>query len=235
MNPRPFPKASQWFSVKNETEEAADVFIYDVIGESWDGESVSAKDFISRLNGMKRKKLNIRINSPGGSVFDGVAIYNAIANHEAEVTTVVEGLAASIASIIALAGKTVKMAENATYMIHNPWTLAWGDAAAMRKMADSLDVIKDTLVNTYERRTKKDRKAIADAMDEETWFTAQTAKQWGFVDEVIPGVEARACVTGNTIAALNFAKAPQSLAEEPLSATAPRSLRTRRLALLGKL
>ena len=234
MNPRPFPKAANWFAVKNETDEQADVFIYDVIGESWDGESISAKNFISTLNGMKKKRLNVRVNSPGGSVFDGVAIYNALCQHEGGVVTTVEGLAASIASIIALAGKTVRMATNASFMIHNPWTLAYGDATAMRKTADMLDVVKETLLNTYEARSKKKREAIADAMDEETWMTASVAKQWGFVDEVFDGTPVRACVSHEAIAALNFRQPPQAMLE-PLSQTTPRSILERKLALIEKL
>lgn len=235
-NAIPFPKAkTEWFQIKNATEESADVFIYDVVGDSWVGGD--AATVVKAINGIKAKKINLRINSPGGSVFDGVAIYNALARHSAEVTTYVDGLAASIASIIALAGKKIVMAENAMMMIHNPWTYTAGDSASLRKEADVLDQVRETLINTYATRTGKERDVIGAALDAETWFTAQEAKDWGLNDEITLGVKAMACADSDTLSSLGINKAPTAVIQQdaPLSSIAPRSLHQRKQALLEKI
>jgi ATP-dependent Clp endopeptidase proteolytic subunit ClpP len=242
MSVIPFPKAkSEWFKINNAADDTAEVFIYDVVGDSWIGNDAST--VVKQINAITAKKISLRINSPGGSVFDGVAIYNALARHPAEVTTYIDGLAASIASVIALAGTKVVMAENAMLMIHNPWTMAMGEATELRKTADVLDQIKETLINTYATCTKKERKEIHKAMDEETWFTADEAMAWGLVTSVEKGVKAAACVSAETLSAFGFKKAPESLqsnaatpqaeAPKPLSST-PRSLLERKQALIEK-
>ena len=137
-----FPKASSpWFAVNTATEDSADLYFYDVIGDSWVGSD--AATVVKEIKALKSKRLNVHISSPGGSVFDGIAIYNALTSHPSDVTVYVDGLAASIASIIALAGKKVVMAENAMFMIHNPWTWTAGNAEELRKQADTLDQIGD--------------------------------------------------------------------------------------------
>lgn len=209
-----FPKASgPWFAVKNAKEDSADIYFYDVIGDSWLGSD--AATVVKEIAGMKQKKLNVHINSPGGSVFDGIAIYNALLNHPAEVTVYVDGLAASIASIIALAGKKVIMADNAMFMIHQPWTWAAGNAVEMRKQADVLDQIAETLITTYAARTGKEREEIRDAMEAETWFTAAEAKAWGLATEVVSALPLAACVPADVAAALSFRKTPEALLAQP--------------------
>lgn len=236
--PRPRDGA-KWFEVKNATDESADVYLYDVIGDPWIGTDAMA--VVKQLNDLKAKKINLRINSPGGYVSDGMAIYNAIARHPAEVTTYIDGLAASIASVIALAGKRVLIAENALMMIHNPWSLAIGDAKEFRKQADILDQFKETIVNVYETRTGMSRADIAKAMDDETWYTAKEAVGAKLADESVEGVKAAACFDLN---AFGYQRAPaiKTEPEKPeaakastISSTTPHSLRVRRLALLEKL
>lgn len=181
------PKARSWWEIRNATSDVAEVFIYDDIGEGWFTEGVTAKKFVEELKGITAPQIDLHLNSPGGSVFDGVAIYNALKRHPATVTTYVDGLAASIASVIALAGEKVVMASNALFMIHNPWGAVQGTAEEMRKMADVLDKVRDTLVGTYVDKTGMAEADVVAAMDAETWYTASEALDAGFVDTV--GVE----------------------------------------------
>jgi ATP-dependent Clp endopeptidase proteolytic subunit ClpP len=237
MNTLQFPKAkTEWFKIQNATADVAEVFIYDVVGDSWEGNDSAT--VVKAINAITAKKISLRINSPGGSVFDGVAIYNALARHSAEVTTYVDGLAASIASIIALAGKKIVMAENAMLMIHNPSTMAWGESSDLRKTADVLDQVKETLVNTYATRTGKARDVIAAAMDDETWFTAKEAQAWGLADDIQIGVKAVACASPDTLSFLGAKKTPSNLvvkSEEDSSLfTSLLNLRKSRLALDAK-
>lgn len=184
-NSTPPAAERRWYEIKNAAADVAEVYIYDQIGYDWwtDG-GVQAKNFMGELNAITSPEIHLHINSPGGSVFDGVAIYNGLVRHKAKVTTFIDGLAASIASIIALAGERVVMAENALFMIHNPWGGVQGDAADMRKMADVLDKIRDTLVNTYEARTSMSRDELVALLDAETWYDAAEALAAGFVDEI---------------------------------------------------
>ena len=176
-----------WYKmeVKN---DVADIYIYDEI--SWYG--VSAEQFVKDLNAIEAKTIRLHLNTLGGSVFDGIAIYNALKQHKATVETYIEGLAASIGSVIALAGDKVYMADNAFFMIHQPWVLTVGDASELRKTADLLDKIGSVLVNTYIKASGKDEEDIKKWMDEETWFTAAEALDAGFIDEITDRVEAKA-------------------------------------------
>jgi len=232
--PIPFPKGregSKWFEIKNATEESADVYIYDVVGDPWVG--LDSATVVKQLNELKTKKISLRINSPGGLVFDGMAIYNAIARHPAEVTTYIDGLAASIASVIALAGKRVVIAENAMMMIHEPWSYAVGNSAQLRKEADVLDQIRETIINVYETRTGENRDVIAKLMADETWFTAKEAVAAKLADEVTTGMKAAACFD---LSVFGYTKAPAPAVSTPAnSSTTPRSLLFRRQALHEKL
>lgn len=181
-----------WFEVKNQSEDTAEIWIYDVIGEDIFGEGIRAKEFAQELSALKVKQIDVRINSPGGSVWDGHAIYNALVRHPATVTAYVDGRAASIASTIALAGDTVIMAENATMMIHNPTAICVGSAERMREAAEILDMIGGTIRDIYVAKTGKESDVISVAMDEETWFTAQEAVDYGLADEVGAGLQVAA-------------------------------------------
>jgi ATP-dependent Clp protease protease subunit len=186
-------KANTRIEVKAKGETEAEVWLYGDIGEDWFGEGNTAKGLAAELKALGAvKTLNVYINSPGGSVFEGVAIYNILRRHSARKIVHIDGLAASIASIIAMAGDEIKIAVNGMMMIHNPWGVAIGESADFRKMADSLDKIRSALVDTYELRTHQDADQISAWMDEETWFTADEALENGFVDEVTVAIEAAA-------------------------------------------
>jgi ATP-dependent protease ClpP protease subunit len=171
-------------AASTEEADAADVWIYGDIGGWWDG--VQAEDFAKEIAALDVTTLNVRLNSPGGAVFDGTAIYNALAAHPAKVIVHIDGIAASIASIIAMAGDEIRISEGASMMIHKPWSLAIGDAEAMRKEADILDGLQDGLVDIYAARTGAEREDIMAWVNAETWFRGQKAVDEGFADVLVP-------------------------------------------------
>lgn len=178
-----------WYRIKAQSESEVDVYLYDEIS-MW---GIEAEQFIRDLNGITAEIINLRINSPGGDVFDGAAIFNALERHSAKVITHIDGLAASMASIVALAGDEVRMAENAFFMIHHPWCLCIGNAEDMKKTAEILDKLGDSSIRTYVRKSGQSEKQIRSWLDEETWFSAEEAKDAGFITEIVqsPGVESR--------------------------------------------
>lgn len=153
--------------------------IYSDIGESFWGESVSANDIKSQLESMSGD-VTVRINSAGGSVFDGFAIYNLLDQYNGEIHVKVDALAASAASVIAMAGDSIEMADNALMMIHEPWTIALGNSADMNKTGELLDKIRDSIVITYQSKSSLDKETIEAMMVEETWFNADEAIENGF-------------------------------------------------------
>ena len=166
---------------------SAEISIYDAIG----GYDVNAKQFVDELKEINAETINLRINSPGGSVIDGNAMFNALQRHPAKVITHIDGLAASMASVIAMAGDEVHMADNALLMIHNPWTMSIGDADELRADADLLDKMSASILSAY-GRSQYEADEIKNLMDEETWFTAQEAFDAGFVDHISTGLRAAA-------------------------------------------
>jgi ATP-dependent Clp endopeptidase proteolytic subunit ClpP len=197
------------FSQRASDSEEVELTIYDEIGFF----GVSAKDFAAELKEHSGKHVHLRINSVGGSVIDGNAIFNALKRHKGGLTVHVDGLAASMASVIAMAGDRVLMAENAMMMIHNPWTFAMGDADQLRREADTLDKIKKNMVAAYRKRTGKDSEDIVAIMDDETWLTAQEAVDGKFVDEIEGGNEAAASITPE-IARARFDKLRQAMSQK---------------------
>lgn len=183
----------KWYEIKNKADKA-EIWIYEMIGEDfWTGGGVTAKNFQKELSEIKASQIDLHINSPGGDVFDGIAIYNLIKQHPANVTTYIDGLAASIASVIALSGDEIYMAENALFMIHNPYGMVMGAAADMRKMADRLDIVRGSISKAYITKTGKDEAEINALMDAETWMTADDAAEFGFIDEVTEKMDMAAC------------------------------------------
>ena len=167
-------------------QEVADLFIYGDIGPYDDCGQVSAKSVVTALKEIGAvSNLNVRINSVGGDVFEGIAIYQLLAKHPANVTVQIDSVAASIASIIAMAGKKVKIADNGTLMIHNPTRGAYGDEHEFARALKMLQGAKATLVDTYRRRVTADRDKISAWMNDETWFSPSEAKKHGFVDEIV--------------------------------------------------
>lgn len=173
-------------------QKSAEVLIYDPIGADWYGNGVTAKKFRDDLAAMGDvSEIIVRINSPGGEVFDGLSIYNTLKEHPASVTVHVDGLAASIASVIAMAGDRIVMGEGAMFMVHSPWTVAMGNADNMRETADMLDKVEVGLVDAYVSRTGKTRAVVQKWMEGETWFTRDEAIDAGLATERAP-IEAMA-------------------------------------------
>ena len=183
-------KTNSWYSM-TATDETGEIYIYDAIADAKyydDDPVVTAKSFIADLKALGRvKQIELRINSPGGSVFAAYAILSALQRSKAKVHVTIDGLAASAASVIAMSG-AVTMPENALLMIHNPVTSAWGDGATMRKAAEALDRVRDGIVAVYQAKTKLTAEELTAMMDEETWLTADEAKEKGFADEVTAAV-----------------------------------------------
>lgn len=174
------------FSIRPRAQaRAAEVFIYGDIGESWYGESVTAAQFVRELAALEVDQLSVRINSFGGSVADGLAIYNAIRRHPAQVTVSIDGVAASIASLIAMAGDTVEMADNALLMVHAPWGYAGGNSVALREFADQLDTWAQAMAVSYAGKTGQPAAdclaLLTDGADH--WYTAAESLAFGFIDQ----------------------------------------------------
>lgn len=167
-------------------DDSADLFLYGEISEWW---GISANDFVHDLNETDAKTIELYINSPGGSVFSGFAIYSALVRHSEKngvtINVVIDGIAASIASVIAMAGDNIKIAEHASTMIHQPWGWAMGTADDMREEADVLEDLEETIVDIYVARTGGDRDQIAQWVKDETWMKGKVAVDRGFADEVI--------------------------------------------------
>jgi len=183
-----FIKKNDWlyYAPANAASETATIQIFDQIGEDWFGGSgLSAKQFSDVLVEAGNGPLLVEINSPGGNVWDGLSIYNQLRGRKAPVTTRVVGIAASIASIIALAGDRVEMADAALMMIHDPSGMASGTSEDMRKMADALDQHAQVLVGVYAKKTGRSADSIRAAMKAETWFTTAEALAFGLVDKPI--------------------------------------------------
>ena len=178
-------KVTNWLSYqpRASVHEPAVLQIFDQIGEDWFGGSgISAKAFSDALQSVGPGPLVVEINSPGGNVWDGLAIYNMLRGRQAPVTTRVVGIAASIASIIALAGDTVEIADAALIMIHDPSGMVAGSSEDMRKMADALDQHAEVLAGIYRKKTGRSIESIRAVMKAETWFTADEAIQFGLAN-----------------------------------------------------
>ena len=178
---RPAARQGQsWYRISGKAGEVAEVYIYDEI--SWWG--VTAQDFVNELREITADRIDLHLNSPGGDVFDAFAIYQALVDHKATVHTLVDSLAASAASVIAMAGERVVMGRAAMLMIHDAWGLAIGNAADMRDMAARLDKISDTIAGVYAERAGGPLAFWREAMLAETWYDADEAVQAGLADEV---------------------------------------------------
>lgn len=180
--------------IEAKAKDKADMWLYGEVGDGW-GDCFTAKDVADELKKLDNvNQLTLHLNSPGGNVFDGLAIYNTLKNHPARIVTEIDGMALSIASIIALAGDEVRMAGNAMYMIHNPWTMTVGDSREMRNMADRLDIVRGSLLGTYTTKVgdKATDKDISEWMDAETWFNAEDAMKHGFIDIITNPIQVAA-------------------------------------------
>ncbi|MFN3517960.1 MAG: head maturation protease, ClpP-related [Sphingomonas sp.] len=207
------------------------LYVYDVIDGFW---GVSAADFSRELAAITTPNIALRVNSPGGDVFEARAMMTAIADHPANIVAYVDGLAASAATALTLACDSVEMAEGAFYMIHQAWTFAMGNADDMTATAALLGKIDDVLVDGYAKKTGKKSDEVLALMKAETWFTAQEAVDAGFANKILDAGGKEAKAAAQNARAFNlaaFGNAPKALTE-----TQPEiddGVRQRMLARLG--
>ncbi len=175
------------WTISAKSSSALEIAIMDVIGEDfWSGGGITASQFAEDLKaaGAGIRSIHLKVSSPGGNVWDGLAIFNTLLNHGAKVTAEVVGLAASISSVIICAASTIEMNHGSALMIHNPAALLSGDANELRKVAETLDKVKASMVSAYRRHTFKSVAEIGAIMDQETWYTPAEAKAAGFVEKI---------------------------------------------------
>ena len=184
-------KRKFWDWIKNDVggeEERTLVLNGEISDETWYGDEVTPALFAKELNAGSGN-ITVWINSPGGDVFAAAQIYNMLMEYKGDVTVKVDALAASAASVIAMAGTTVLMSPPSLMMIHNPITVAIGDSKEMQKAGEMLNEVKESIMNAYEIKTGMDRKKISHLMDAESWFNAKKAVELGFADGILHGKE----------------------------------------------
>jgi len=177
-----------WYTIPNieaKGGKSTHIHIYDEIGVH----GVTAKSFLEDLKDLKGKDITVHINSAGGDVFQGQAIYSALKSYTGKVTVKIEGLAASMATIIALAGDRIEMTANSLFMIHSPMSNVFGNKSQMRRQINALEKVESTMLSVYSKRTKMSDDKINLMMETETWLSADEALQMGFIDEVIGAVK----------------------------------------------
>lgn len=178
---------NKFYSFENKTETSADLYIYGTITSyEWDEQDVSAWGFKKELEDLGEvSEINVHINSYGGSTFEGLAIYNQLKQHKAKINVYIDGIAASAASIIAMAGDKVYIPKTAIIMIHNCWTGAVGNAKELRKTADDMDKIATAYKEAYLAKVNITEERLEELLDEESYLTAQECIDMGFADEII--------------------------------------------------
>lgn len=202
----------KWYNL-HKANNQVEIDLFDEIG----GWGVYAKDFkdeVKALVSSSSEDIIVNINSPGGSVFEGIEIYNYLKSIENKVTVKINSLAASIATVIALGADELHISESAFFMIHNPWSMAMGEADDMRKQADTLDKIKETILSIYEKNSNLDRERITAMMDEETWLTGSEAVEYGFASQLTEGIKVAAMATTDIINQFKNIPKELNMAEE---------------------
>ena len=177
-----------WYAIPNieaKGGKSTHIHIYDEIGVH----GVTAKSFLEDLKDLKGKDITVHINSAGGDVFQGQAIYSALKSYTGKVTVKIEGLAASMATIIALAGDRIEMTANSLFMIHSPMSNVFGNKSQMRRQINALEKVESTMLNVYSKKTKMSDDKINLMMETETWLSADEALELGFIDEVVGAVK----------------------------------------------
>ncbi len=201
-------------AIRLDTTSDADahVYVYDVI-DSWWGASAAA--LVEALKGAGDRHVHLHINSPGGDVFEARAMAAAIVAHTGKVTSHVDGLAASAATYLAMAGNEVRMTDGGLFMIHNSWTMAWGDKSELRDTANLLEKVDGSIASDYARQTGKTLDQVVAWMDATTWFTAAEAKDHGFVDVIDANTKREASASAGRWNLSAYANAPKLAAPEP--------------------
>ena len=170
-----------WFEIRSLADGQEEIFIYDYIGWPFN----DPFEIVSYLSANKDKDFLVRVNSPGGDVFDGVSIYEAFNNHGGNITMRIEGLSASMASVVALAGKETQIYPSSMVMIHNPWTVMAGDWNDFVDIASVLKKITGNMIDIYQEKSNAGKREITSMMNAETWMTAKEAEEKGFVDTIL--------------------------------------------------
>lgn len=171
------------YEVKNEKDNEATIYLYDVIGQDY-FEGVSAQKFVNDLNEIKAETIHLRINSPGGDVFDARAMQTALLQKKARIIAHIDGLAASAATYVMLGADEIEAVDGAIFMIHNAWGITVGNKNDMTKMAETLDKIDQGITKDYVQKTGQKLEKIQNWMDAETDFTAKEALKYGFIDRI---------------------------------------------------
>lgn len=215
----------QWgFALRGEGTDTVEIDVYDAIGDYWGDGSISARTVRNALRSAQdAKTIKLKVNSLGGEVFDGLAIYNQLKNHSARKVVEIDGVAASMASILAMAGDEIHMPEASWMMIHNPWGFGIGESDDIRALADLLDKQKAALVNIYADRTGVAAAKVAELMDAETWMSGKEAVDLGFATSVT-GKKKQTKAAAKTLASarrFGFSSLPQVIADLTPEVPAP--------------
>lgn len=180
------PKKIPSYKAVNRSQSVGEIWLYGSIGSDFFGEGVTAKQFADDIKKLGNiTQLHLRINSDGGVVTDARAMYNILVEHKAHVTVHIDGIAASAASFLAMAGDEIEISEGGFFMIHDARAVSIGTAEDMRHMADVLDQVNETIRQTYAARTGIEEDKIKKWMEEETWFTGKEAVNFGFADKLV--------------------------------------------------
>lgn len=225
------------YRIENATGDEATIYIYDVIGmDFWTGEGVTAANFAQDLDGITAPKVNLRINSPGGDVFEARAIVAAMTRHPATFVAYVDGVAASAASVIAVNADQVEMAPGSFMMIHKAWTIAVGNYDDMTATANLLNQVDTSIANDYVAKSGATLDQVMDWMKAETWFDADQAVANGFADAVT-GEAVKNCSKWNLSAYANAPKQPEppAASNEPIDDSELRAANERRFALIERI
>ena len=174
-----------FWNIKNEATEPELIIDGEIASYGWYGDEVTPKQFKNDLNKLQGKDITVWVNSPGGDVFAGSCIYTMLKEHKGKVTVKIDGLAASAASVIAMAGHVVQMSPTSMMMIHNPWTVAAGDIKELNTARQRLEECKESIINAYALKTGITRDELSKLMDDETWMSANTAIEKGFASEML--------------------------------------------------
>ncbi len=212
-------KRKFWNWVRNEGEPSVLILNGQISDETWFGDEVTPGLFRDDLNKC-RGDIQVWINSPGGDVFAAAQIYNMLMDYPHRVTVKIDGLAASAASVIAMAGTEVQMSPVAMMMIHNPMTAAIGDAAEMHRAIAMLEEVKESIINAYEIKTGMSRTKISHLMDAESWFNAKKAVELGFADKILFADEKKEAQVGEAVEAVLFSR--QAVTNSMLSKLIPK-------------
>lgn len=206
-----------WYRLRA-ARKTAEVLLYEEIG-AW---GKTAKEFAAELDALgDLKQINVRINSPGGDVFEALAMHGALSRHPAQVTVYIDALCASAATLVALAGDEIHIAESAMWMIHEPWTAAAGNSADLLKQSDLLDTVAAQIVNLYVRKTGESADVIREWMRAETWYTAEQALAAGFVDTIDPPLRMVALATHDLSKFKNHPQPPEPTMADDEEKTLP--------------